>query len=57
MILTLLFCNLFVKQKLSDLFEIRRIQTNFNGVASNGSTILAYGTNGVILRSTNLGET
>ncbi len=57
MILTLVFCNLFAKQKLSDLFEIRRIQTNFNGVASNGSTLLAYGTNGVILRSTNLGET
>jgi hypothetical protein len=50
------FCNLSAKQNLSDLFEIRRITTNFNGVASNGNSIIAYGTDGIILRSTDLGE-
>ncbi len=49
-------CNLLANKTLSDLFEIRRIGTNFNGVASNGSSIIAYGTDGIILRSTDLGE-
>lgn len=51
----LMFCNLSANKKLSDLFEIRRITTNFNGVASNGHSIIAYGTDGVILRSTSSG--
>lgn len=55
-LISIINLSLFPKNSLFDEFEIRRISTNFNGSAYNGSSILAYGEAGVILRSTNLGK-
>ncbi len=57
--LVLLFCQvkLFPQLWLSDFFEMKRISADFYGSASNGSSILVYGNGGVILRSTDKGNT
>lgn len=46
----------FSINSLFNEFEIRRINTNFNGSVYNGLSLLVYGEAGVILRSTNLGK-
>lgn len=46
----------FSQNTIFDWLDIRRIDTDFNGSCYNGEALLVYGTNGVILRSFDLGK-
>lgn len=56
-ILLLFQARLFPQFSFSDLFEMKRISADFYGSVSNGNSILVYGEGGVILRTTDIGNT
>ncbi len=58
-VLLIIFCT-YISSSLPDTFkniDLYRINTDFNGSVYNGSILLVYGNGGVILKSSDIGNT
>lgn len=56
LIIILLLSEYCLKGSFFDEFNYYRVNTDFNGILSLGNVIIAYGTGGVLLRSTDVGN-